>query len=58
MQISGFKRQSIVTTTRLYLKAKKTNYNNNLILKLCLSNASDPTDINKNIFPAKVNGVK
>jgi phage terminase large subunit-like protein len=35
------------------LKAKKINYNDNTILKWCLSNTSVTTDRNDNIIPAK-----
>ena len=35
------------------LKDKKINYNNNPVLKWCLSNVSVKTDINENIMPIK-----
>lgn len=37
------------------LKAKKINYNNNPIVKWCLSNIAVKTDINNNIMPDKKN---
>lgn len=40
------------------LSAKKINYNNNPVLKWCLSNTSVTTDRNDNIIPAKANGPK
>lgn len=40
------------------LSAKKINYQNNPILKWCLSNTSVTEDRNENIIPAKANGQK
>ena len=38
---------------RAYLNEKRINYNNNPILKWCLSNMSVKTDVNENIQPIK-----
>lgn len=38
---------------RAYLNEKRLNYNNNPILKWCLSNMSVKTDVNENIQPIK-----
>lgn len=40
------------------LKAKKVNYNNNPVLKWCLTNTGIETDRNGNIVPIKNNGAK
>lgn len=40
------------------LQANKINYNNNPILKWCLSNTGALTDRNENIVPAKAQGAK